>query len=185
MSKYKVIPTSALLKSAVKRPGLKQTQIVSDKRPTIMIYKIRRVRHFCLTFIMNRQKCLFYRFSRSQAPACKGKIFFAPAKDFPASVRLPSREAGASPASAFPSLGLGTRKRENRFCTARLFLVPKPQLGNASAPEAPASVRLPSREAGASPASAFPSRGLGTRKLKFFNLRLCEISDKSYRFIPR
>jgi|GEM_PF-3926712 len=31
------------------------------KRPTIMIYKIRRVRHFCLTFIMNRQKCLFHR----------------------------------------------------------------------------------------------------------------------------
>jgi hypothetical protein len=43
------------------------------------------------------------------------------------------------------------------------FLVPKPQLGNASAPEAPASGRLPSREAGASPASAFPSWGLGTR----------------------
>ncbi len=32
-----------------------------------------------------------------------------------------------------------------------LFLVPKPQLGNASAPEAPASGRLPPREAGELP----------------------------------
>ncbi len=43
--------------------------IFVTKRATIMIYKIRWVRHFCLTFIMNRQltfimnrqKCLFYR----------------------------------------------------------------------------------------------------------------------------
>ncbi len=51
-----------------------------------------------------------------------------------------------------------------------VFLVPKPGLGNASAPEAPASVRLPSREAGASPASAFPSRGLGTRKAQIMTV---------------
>jgi|GEM_PF-4151368 len=63
----------------------------------------------------------------------------------------------------------------------RLFLVPKPGLGNEKnvsrhgKPGLPRQVRsqagawerekrLPSREAGASPASAFPSRGLGTRK---------------------
>ncbi len=33
----------------------------------------------------------------------------------------------------------------------------------------PASCSLPSREAGASPASAFPSRGLGTREHTFFS----------------
>ncbi len=51
------------------------------------------------------------------------------------------------------------------------FLVPKPQLGNALAGEAPASRdgRLP--EAGASGADAFPSWGLGTRKSRGLGTR--------------
>jgi len=44
------------------------------------------------------------------------------------------------------------------------FLVPKPTLGNALAGEAPAS-RDGRPEAGASGAAAFPSWGLGTRRL--------------------
>ncbi|GEM_PF-107053 len=46
----------------------------------------------------------------------------------------------------------------------RFFLVPKPQLGNALAGEAPASRDRRRPEAGASGADAFPSRGLGTRE---------------------
>ncbi len=49
------------------------------------------------------------------------------------------------------------------------FLVPKPQLGNALAGEAPASRCGRRPEAGASGADAFPSRGLGTRKIVFLH----------------
>jgi len=38
-------------------------------------------------------------------------LTFFPRSQAPASGRLLSREAGASPASAFPSRGLGTRKK--------------------------------------------------------------------------
>jgi hypothetical protein len=100
--------------------------------------------------------------SRSQAPASRDG-------------RRP--EAGASGADAFPSRGLGTRKKpqwERRTPVRRfmfnypvLFLVPKPRLGNALAGEAPASRDGRQPEAGASGADAFPSRGLGTRKPQF------------------
>jgi len=45
----------------------------------------------------------------------------------------------------------------------RLFLVPKPQLGNALAEKPRLLVNKP-LEAGASSTDEFPSRGLGTRK---------------------
>ncbi len=50
------------------------------------------------------------------------------------------------------------------FLVLKPPLVPKPQLGNALAGEAPASRDGRRPEAGASGADAFPSRGLGTRK---------------------
>jgi hypothetical protein len=49
----------------------------------------------------------------------------------------------------------------------RRFLVPKLQLGNAAG-EAPASRDGRRTEAGASVADAFPSRGLGTRKMQAY-----------------
>jgi hypothetical protein len=44
----------------------------------------------------------------------------------------------------------------------RLFLVPKPRLGNASAPEAPASGRLPGSQG--FPGKCVPKQGLGNEK---------------------
>ncbi len=72
--------------------------------------------------------------------------------------------------SSFPSPCLGTRKNkspEPEFAIdLKLFFLYSELLTQREFPrsQAPAWGRLPSREAGASPASAFPSRGLGTRK---------------------
>ncbi len=46
----------------------------------------------------------------------------------------------------------------------KFFLVPKPQLGNASAPEAPASGSLPSREAGEPPRQVRSQAGAWERE---------------------